>query len=292
VPPANPGKARELAVLLAGIPFHVVSLRDMGLPLEIEEPGETMEVPPGTAHRQRAGDAREGRVRVQVRPAGRTDEFLIRLAEMYLIAAEAQLNLGNAAAAADYLNVIRERAALPGHEAEMRIGPGDVTIDFILDERARELAGERAGHRAQVGGRRPRLQELDGAQRAAAALEAAVRQGAEPDLLAGEVDMALQRGGIARIGALRWGRGTRRVAPLPTGNAGRQCQPDRQNDPPPHDRQRDRPGFARSRAASRTVSAARRREWSDRLTGRLASLSPAAGHAVPTRRALSGRRVT
>ena len=43
--------------------------------------GETMEVPAGTAHRQRAG-AGNGRVRVQVRPAGRTEEFLLRLAEM------------------------------------------------------------------------------------------------------------------------------------------------------------------------------------------------------------------
>jgi hypothetical protein len=30
----------------------------------------------------------------------------------------------------------------PGHVAEMQILPAQVTLDFILDERARELAGE------------------------------------------------------------------------------------------------------------------------------------------------------
>jgi len=39
-------------------------------------PGETMEIPAGTPHRQLAGDDGEGRVRVQVRPAGRTMELL------------------------------------------------------------------------------------------------------------------------------------------------------------------------------------------------------------------------
>lgn len=78
---------------------------------------------------------------VQEQVSGR-DAFVIRLAEMYLIAAEAQLKLNNPALAAQYVNAIRERAALPGKKAEMRVSPADITIDFILDERARELAGE------------------------------------------------------------------------------------------------------------------------------------------------------
>lgn len=45
-------------------------------------PRQAMEVPPGTVHSQRPGDAGEGRIRTQVRPAGRTEEFLVRLAEM------------------------------------------------------------------------------------------------------------------------------------------------------------------------------------------------------------------
>ena len=70
------------------------------------------------------------------------DVFVIRLAEMYLIAAEAEFNNGNSDSAAYYLNVIRTRAAIPGHEAAMQITGADVNIDFILDERARELCGE------------------------------------------------------------------------------------------------------------------------------------------------------
>lgn len=70
------------------------------------------------------------------------DVFVIRLAEVYLIAAEAQMKLGNLQAAADYINVLRTRAAKPGKAAAMQIDPAQVTLDFILDERARELAGE------------------------------------------------------------------------------------------------------------------------------------------------------
>ena len=70
------------------------------------------------------------------------DAFVIRLAEMYLIAAEAELNIGKSNSAAYYLNVIRTRAALPGRTANMQVTPAQVTLDFILDERAREFAGE------------------------------------------------------------------------------------------------------------------------------------------------------
>lgn len=70
------------------------------------------------------------------------DAFVIRLAEMYLIQAEANLHLGNTAAAATAINVLRTRAALPGRSAQMQVTGTDITLDFILDERARELAGE------------------------------------------------------------------------------------------------------------------------------------------------------
>ncbi|HLW21020.1 MAG TPA: RagB/SusD family nutrient uptake outer membrane protein [Cyclobacteriaceae bacterium] len=70
------------------------------------------------------------------------DAFVIRLAEMYLIAAEAALQEGDLQTAADHINVIRNRAAVPGMEATMAITPADLSIDFILEERARELAGE------------------------------------------------------------------------------------------------------------------------------------------------------
>jgi uncharacterized protein YndB with AHSA1/START domain len=46
-------------------------------------PGATMEVPAGVTHRQLPGDrARDGHVRVQVRPAGNTQAFLERVADM------------------------------------------------------------------------------------------------------------------------------------------------------------------------------------------------------------------
>ncbi|WP_187261592.1 RagB/SusD family nutrient uptake outer membrane protein [Pontibacter beigongshangensis] len=73
------------------------------------------------------------------------DLFLARLGETYLLAAEAYFKKGDNATAANRINEVRRRAAMPGHEADMQIGASDINIDFILDERARELAGE--GHR-------------------------------------------------------------------------------------------------------------------------------------------------
>ena len=76
---------------------------------------------------------------------GQRDFILMRLADAYLIRAEANLKQGNTAQAAEDLNIIRKRGAWDGEEASMEITAADVDIDFILDERARELVGE--GHR-------------------------------------------------------------------------------------------------------------------------------------------------
>lgn len=71
------------------------------------------------------------------------DVFLIRLPEMYFIAAEAEMQRGDNTAAAEYINTIRERAAInSANRQEMDITASMVTLDFILDERAREFAGE------------------------------------------------------------------------------------------------------------------------------------------------------
>jgi hypothetical protein len=71
------------------------------------------------------------------------DVPILRLGDVYLIAAEAALRYNNdQATAAGYVNTIRQRAALTGRANEMTVDPGDVTLDFILAERARELAGE------------------------------------------------------------------------------------------------------------------------------------------------------
>ncbi len=62
---------------------------------------------------------------------------------MYLIAAEAAWRQDKAEEAAGYLNVLRQRAAVPGRENDMKVVATDIDIDFILDERARELVGEK-----------------------------------------------------------------------------------------------------------------------------------------------------
>lgn len=73
---------------------------------------------------------------------GQRDFMVMRLAGTHLIAAEAYYNMNNSAKAAEHLNTIRKRAAMPGQESAMEILAGDVNLDFILDEHARELAGE------------------------------------------------------------------------------------------------------------------------------------------------------
>ncbi len=60
----------------------------------------------------------------------------VRIAETYLLYAEAQFMNGNSSAAAEWINKIRERS----HAST--ISPDQVSIDFILDERSRELIGE------------------------------------------------------------------------------------------------------------------------------------------------------
>jgi hypothetical protein len=66
-----------------------------------------------------------------------------RFAETYLIAAEAAFRIGNMGDAVTYINTIRTRAAYPtGDVAAMQITAAEITIDFILDERTRELCGE------------------------------------------------------------------------------------------------------------------------------------------------------
>ncbi|MFT7035962.1 MAG: hypothetical protein ACJA2S_004487 [Cyclobacteriaceae bacterium] len=61
------------------------------------------------------------------------DHYVMRLAETYLIRAEAHLGSGNTTLAAADINELRRRAGAPD------VVPGDVDIDYILDERLREL---------------------------------------------------------------------------------------------------------------------------------------------------------
>ena len=75
------------------------------------------------------GDGKESYTAVNIK--------IIRLSEVYLIAAEAALHTGDPAAAAEYLNAIRCRAPkfAPATAAT-------VSDDMILDERSKELYGE------------------------------------------------------------------------------------------------------------------------------------------------------
>jgi hypothetical protein len=74
---------------------------------------------------------------------GQRDWYVARLAETYLIAAEALMRDNKADEAVQYVNAVRERAAKPGvAKSAMDVAASDLSIDFILDERSRELTGE------------------------------------------------------------------------------------------------------------------------------------------------------
>ncbi|WP_295127991.1 RagB/SusD family nutrient uptake outer membrane protein [uncultured Chitinophaga sp.] len=64
------------------------------------------------------------------------DRIMMRLAETYLLQAEAQLMQNKTDDAAISINEVRTRANVAG------VSGAQVTLDFILDERARELTGE------------------------------------------------------------------------------------------------------------------------------------------------------
>lgn len=67
---------------------------------------------------------------------------VIRLTDIYLIAAEAAIGRGTPVDGLKYLNAVRRHAAVSGDAAEMEVGMSDMNMDFILKERARELCGE------------------------------------------------------------------------------------------------------------------------------------------------------
>lgn len=86
-------------------------------------------------------DTRPDRQKTQ----GQRDFVLMRLGEGYLLRAEARHLQGDNEGAAADINMVRRRGAWPGMEDANMITAGEVDIDFILDERGRELIGE--GHR-------------------------------------------------------------------------------------------------------------------------------------------------
>ena len=75
---------------------------------------------------------------------GHGDWYIYRLAETYLLRAEAYYWKGELGAAAADINMVRQRAEAPP------VSAGDVTIDLIFDERARELFAESPRHAEMV----------------------------------------------------------------------------------------------------------------------------------------------
>lgn len=73
---------------------------------------------------------------------GSRDYLAFRLAETYLILAEAQLKQGKTTEATTAINMVRRRAAFPGKETAMEIKSADMTMDMLMEERGRELMGE------------------------------------------------------------------------------------------------------------------------------------------------------
>jgi len=108
--------------------------------------GQNLEIANVTAFTDGLGVTKYRNVKRDGSP-GQSQDFadvdmpLFRLAEMYLIYAEAQLRGGGGdiATAVGYINALRERAygSIFGD-----ISAGSLTLDFILDERARELYWE------------------------------------------------------------------------------------------------------------------------------------------------------
>ncbi|ACT92636.1 RagB/SusD family nutrient uptake outer membrane protein [Dyadobacter fermentans] len=71
---------------------------------------------------------------------GNGDWYIFRLAETYLLRAEAYLWKNQLGLAADDINKVRQRAKA------MPVSAGEVTVDFLLHERARELFAEEPRH--------------------------------------------------------------------------------------------------------------------------------------------------
>jgi hypothetical protein len=73
---------------------------------------------------------------------GGRDYIAMRLADTYLLLAEAQFRQGKISDATATINMIRRRAAFSGKEAAMEITPAQMTFEFLTEERERELIGE------------------------------------------------------------------------------------------------------------------------------------------------------
>lgn len=93
----------------------------------------------------------DDRTRKHFNDASDRPMIMMRLGEAHLIAAEAAFKKGELQKAADHINALRRRAAnRPGLDAAtaearynlFKASAGDININYILDERTREMFGE------------------------------------------------------------------------------------------------------------------------------------------------------
>ena len=73
---------------------------------------------------------------------GSRDFIVFRLADTKLLLAEALLLAGKRPEALAQINDVRKRAAFAGKQAQMEITDAQLSMDYIMEERARELCGE------------------------------------------------------------------------------------------------------------------------------------------------------
>lgn len=76
---------------------------------------------------------------------GKKDVIVMRLGETYLLAAEAAFGLNRKQEASDLVNVLRRRATIHASDTvagRMLITADSISVNFFLEERARELCGE------------------------------------------------------------------------------------------------------------------------------------------------------
>ena len=76
------------------------------------------------------------------REQGFKDVILLRLGEVYITLAEAYVRTNQPEKAAEVITELRKRALMDGHEDELKVTAADMTMDFILEEGARELGAE------------------------------------------------------------------------------------------------------------------------------------------------------
>lgn len=74
--------------------------------------------------------------------AGSRDFLCFRLADTYLMIAEAQLLQGKTKDATESVNMVRRRAAFVGKSTAMEITQAQMNMEMIFEERGRELVGE------------------------------------------------------------------------------------------------------------------------------------------------------